>query len=284
MCASNSSGVRRPVISSNAARASCRSASTNSSGIAPAVGQRRRARSLQRLVRALDERDVTHVRDLRTLALRIRVEHTSPAAARNCERPSPVRGGHRDHAGDGAAGRRRRDVDLVPARSSLLVVTWLRECRRRRSRGRSHPPRQRLSRSLDAFDLRRIGRFAQTPRCRRASIEGRRDPASSVTRSRVVPGTIRHDGAVGAEQRIEEARFPDVRACRRWRPVILRESRRPRRAPASSARVCARRSSSAPRQRAGLDEVISLVWKIDGRFEACDEIEQAPHRCRQSRA
>jgi hypothetical protein len=32
MCASKSSGVRRPVISSNAARASCKSASTNSSG------------------------------------------------------------------------------------------------------------------------------------------------------------------------------------------------------------------------------------------------------------
>ena len=81
MCASRSSGVRRPVISSNAARASCKSASTNSSGIDLTVCKRRKARALQSAIGPLDERDMTHVRDFRTIGQEIHVERPNDSSS-----------------------------------------------------------------------------------------------------------------------------------------------------------------------------------------------------------
>ena len=111
MCASRSSGARRPVISSSAARASCRSASTNSSGSdrrRPSTAARAR---IERLVRALDQRDVTHVGDRRTIAQRLDVERRARSRAASSSRPAPVVADTRD--GTSGATRPRAQVGLV---------------------------------------------------------------------------------------------------------------------------------------------------------------------------
>ena len=113
----------------------------------------------------------------------------------------------------------------------------------------------------------------------------RRPSRSSVLRDEVArrPWTIRHDRAVGAKQRIEETRFPDVRVADDG--DLQSFANEPPATSAGEQRAGLREEVvERPRHRARFDEVISLVWKIDRRFEARDEIEQRPHRCRRSRA
>jgi hypothetical protein len=133
--------------------------------------------------------------------------------------------------------------------------------------------RNGLSRSFDAFDLRRISRFAQ-PR----GVDERQSKAVEIQRfgDEIArrPWTIGHDGAVSAKQRIEETRLPDVRVADDG--DLESFANEPPATSAGQQRAGLREEVvERARQRAWFDEMISLLWKIDGRFEACDEIEQA---------
>ena len=96
---------------------------------------------------------------------------------------------------------------------------------------------------------------------------------TSVTRSRVVPGTsvtIARDAPTSALNRLDLPTFgsPTIATCSPSR------TSRPRRASPSSAARPRDQRVDRPRQRAGLDEVIALVGKIDRRLEPRDQIEQ----------
>ena len=95
----------------------------------------------------------------------------------------------------------------------------------------------------------------------------------SVIRSRVVPGTLGHDGAVGSSEGIEEARLADVRTTRE-------HNRRPVADHAPAAAILEERVDAvddlahAPLRLFRIDEVVALVGKIERRFEPRDQIEQ----------
>ena len=90
MCSSRSSDVRLPVISSSAARASCRSASTNSSERRPLLGSARRRARVRLRLRALDQRDVPHVRDPGPVGEQVDVQRSRGSAVCSLSSPSPI--------------------------------------------------------------------------------------------------------------------------------------------------------------------------------------------------
>jgi hypothetical protein len=132
--------------------------------------------------------------------------------------------------------------------------------------------RQRLPRPLYAFGLDAICRVTQT-RC----VDERHAHAVEVDHfGDQIAGRARHvgdDRARCSDERIEHARFPDVRLPddRHLKPFANE---------ASVLRIGEQSPGAIDhgidflRQRAGLDEVIALFGKIDGRFESCDEIEE----------
>ena len=109
MCVSNSSGARLPVTSSSAARASCKSARTNSSDSdPPSASAALRARS-RRVVSAFYERHVPHVRH------RGRSPSASKSSASKDPRPQVV---------ESCPGRRRDRNGAVttPDEPNILLV------------------------------------------------------------------------------------------------------------------------------------------------------------------
>ena len=178
MCASRSSGARRPLISSSAARASCRSASTNSSGIdPPSAAAASRARD-QRAVRALDERDVPHVGHRRPIAQRLDVQRGDDraAASRRALRRSPPT----PRTARSSLPRRRQVALICNAKNFAMPG----HPRRSRCRGcdidprrpAAPGPRPSMACRARATPSRSIGSsvVAQTRRCRPASRAARR--------------------------------------------------------------------------------------------------------------
>ena len=195
MCASRSSGAVLPVISSSAARASCRSASTNSSGSGPPSARAAvRARD-QRLLRALHERDVPQVRHRRASRAGGSSSERLDDASRSPSRPAPVfadtdsRAAPSRHAGGRSAlvcdtrnlSRNPRDLDRP----------------RSRPREPSSTSSTRSATAASALPRSRANAFRSTSsppsRMPAVSTSVTRSPSRStvsVTRSRVVPGTV----------------------------------------------------------------------------------------------
>ena len=111
MCSSRSSGARAPLTSSSAARASDKSASTNSSDIeTPSANAAARARASASCA-ALDERDVADVGDRRPIAQQIDIERLDDLSAATSSSPRAGRRRHRDRAI--IASQARRQIGLV---------------------------------------------------------------------------------------------------------------------------------------------------------------------------
>ena len=108
------------------------------------------------------------------------------------------------------------------------------------------------------------------------SISSTRSPsmsAVSVTRSRVVPGTRRHNRASGAKQRVEQAGFAHVRLAGNRHLRAFADQPAPLRIAEQRAHLAVDVAERRGRLT-GRHEVIALVWKIERRFDARDQIEQ----------
>ena len=171
MCASRSSGARRPVISSSAARAP-EDPRARIPPTATAVRAPRATRARQRIVRALDERDVPHVRDRRPIAQRLDVERRASIrrqARRVPRRSSPTPAGNRLHrpCRGGEIGLVCDDNSFIIRCLTEIISDRIRravERIRRRRRDQIGDMPARLPRSRDAFGFDGVvGRLAGRP-------------------------------------------------------------------------------------------------------------------------
>ena len=173
MCAADRPASRRPVISSKRRARVLQIREHEFFRQRAAFGQRRGARARQRLVRALDQRDVTHVGDRRPVAQRLDVERRrrSPRAGRRGRRrssPTPRT----------ASGRRTtpRGRSVLFATISTLLSVGCEHRDRRVSGSRPidddaapgrRPPCACRARATPSASTRSVG-VAQARRCRRA--------------------------------------------------------------------------------------------------------------------
>ena len=266
----------RPPLRRGCTRAACRSASTNSSGVAPRC---RLARRDQDARAPLEQRDVAHVRDRGGSRSGSPPVSARAIAARSVSIPSPSRR-HRDRRRrqrptprcvDRSCSRprvARRRVSLEQSRRRRRSTSQRRRAprapgRRPRARVRRARTPSRSTRSIVSRAPAVSTSVTASPRCRRVS----------VTRSRVVPAvsvTIARSCPSSALKRLD---FPTF-----GRPAIttVAPSRiiRPRAASRAARRAASITSSTAPAIVVRLDEVIALVRKIERRLEPRDQIEQ----------